>query len=189
MTGNFVIERAWQDPGEPGSVHAEVRIGGHLEMVHVLFTDPVLPLCQLHAMGLLISMHRPCERAVVNALHRVYKGDDVAFPLDLFPNLANVEPPFPYVQTSPERAARLARACEERGIVCVALRAVDDVPGLYDADLTVNGRELRVRVSVFAGAGKAPVVIWRSSEQPEELTRLSIEDRAAAEWAILHALS
>lgn len=188
MGGNFVIEKAWRDPAVAGSVHADVRIGGHLEHVHAIYSDPMQPLCQIEAMGLLISIHRPSMRAVVNTLHRVYKEDAIEFPFDLYPSVASVEPAFPYLPPTPERLARLSHECDEKGIACTALHAVADVLALYDAELTVRGRAITVRVSMFVGAGKTPVVLWRGSAQPEELTRLSRDDRAAAEWAMIHAL-
>ena len=187
VEGIFVLERAWSDAGEPGSVHAEINLGGHHERAHVRFNDPIFDFCQLEEMGPLLSMHRPSSRVVINEMHRVYKGEARPFPMDLYPRVKNVEPEFPFHIPTPEYEARVEAACKALNVRCVSVRPSDDVPNLYEVELTVGTRALRLRATLFGGAGKAPVVIWRDCDEPESMTTLTAEERAAADWAMLHA--
>lgn len=148
----------------PTRIGVDLRLGGH--PMHAVFDFERADLIELVELPWLLSNFHVSQKAVIELANRFYAGEDIALPVDLS-ELAADDAAMVF---DPVRKARAREAAARVGLQVEELSQSGTYPVLFSGRLRVDGVPVILRVELYNGVGRIPVMQWLRGSKPEGLS-------------------
>jgi hypothetical protein len=165
----LVIDRLQRISGSM-KVQADLHLGGHPITAIFDFARP--GFVEYVTVPWLLRVHDPSLRAVVDTLVRFEAGEHIELPTELSPAIGEDARPSPFAMLDPKDEVTLCKAADNVLVVVEELAQSGKDPVLFSGRLRVDELPIVLRVELYHGKGRIPVVRWLQGSNPERLSSI-----------------